>query len=184
MPQLLAGIATVDVTPYVGIWMAGFAGRTHGSEGMHDPLRSRALVLDDGDTRLCLITNDIISFGFEFVDEVKRMISEECGIAPGNVMHNSSHTHSGPAMRQVSGAYSPDTCYSQVYARKIVGAVKMAIADLKPARIGVGRTPVQVGINRRERLPEGGTILGRNPDLPVAPYVDVYRIDSGVCTEN
>lgn len=175
---LMAGIATVDITPPVGTWLAGFAGRYKGSEGIHDPLRARALVLDDGTTRLALITNDVLSISFESVDALKRMIADECGIGPERVMHNCSHTHSGPVMRRVtSSPEAGDDALMLTYMRKIVGAVKMAIADLKPARLGVGRTEVQVGINRRERTPDGGTKLGRNPDLPVAPYVDVWRVD-------
>ncbi len=177
MAQFHAGIATVDVTPPVGTWLAGFAGRYKGSEGIHDPLRSRVLVMDDGQTRLALITNDIISIKYEVVDALKTMIQEECGLAPECVMINCSHTHSGPVTSVANGAYEPADCYMTIYPRTIVGAVKMALADLKPARIGFGRTDVQVGINRRERLPEGGTKLGRNPDLPVAPYVDVMRVD-------
>ncbi|MEI6501468.1 MAG: hypothetical protein WCP21_10655, partial [Armatimonadota bacterium] len=52
---LLAGTATVDLTPPVGTPLAGFAARDHGSEGIHDPLHAKALVLDDGSTRLCLL---------------------------------------------------------------------------------------------------------------------------------
>jgi len=178
MSAFQAGIATVDVTPPVGTWLAGFAGRSKGSEGIHDPLRSRALVLDDGATRLALITNDIISVRYETIDELKSMIFDECGLQPEQVMINCSHTHSGPAMRPAGSVYSTDECYIRTYMRKIVGAVKMALSDLQPARLGMARTDVQIGINRRERTPEGGTKLGENPDLPVAPYVDVLRVDA------
>lgn len=178
MPQLKAGIATVDITPHVGVQLAGFSSRSKPSEGVHDPLRSRALVLDDGDTRFALITNDILSVNYEIIDALKAAIEDECGIAPERVMINCSHTHSGPVTSSAGGTYSADDCYMHLYIRKIVGAVKMAIADLQPARVGAARTDVQIGINRRERTPDGSTTLGRNPDLPVAPYVDVCRIDS------
>lgn len=178
MPQLQAGIATVDITPYVGVWLAGFGSRNKPSQGLHDPLRARVLVLDDGDTRLALITNDILSLTYETLDELKAMIHQECDLPPERVMINCSHTHSGPVTRPAGELYVADDCYIRLYARKVLGAVKMAIADLAPARIGAARTDVQIGINRRERTPDGSTKLGRNPDLPVAPYVDVFRINS------
>lgn len=180
MSPLQAGIATVDITPYVGIWLAGFAGRKKPSEGVHDPLRSRALVLDDGEKRLCLITNDMLSINYETADEIKAAVQAECGLPPECVMINHSHTHSGPTARKGVSAvgHKPDDCYMEVYVRKLVSAVMLAQQNLQPARLGYARTPVQIGINRRERTANGGTRIGRNPDLPVAPYVDVYRIDS------
>lgn len=175
--SLLAGVSTVDITPPVGAWLAGFAARNKPSEGVHDPLRARALVLDDGQTRLALLTNDLIHLGYETVDELKALLQQECGLPPERVMVNCSHTHSGP----VTGGRGGDRLHEswlQTTVFKLVGAVRMAISNLQPARLGVAREPVQIGINRRERTPEGGTILGRNPDLPVAPYVDVFRLDS------
>ncbi|MDI9585443.1 MAG: neutral/alkaline non-lysosomal ceramidase N-terminal domain-containing protein, partial [Acidobacteriota bacterium] len=99
MGQLQAGIATVDITPPVGTWLAGFAGRHKGSEGIHDPLRARALVLDDGDTRLLIITCDILSLAYPFIDDLKARIEAESGLPPERVMVNCSHTHSGPVTR-------------------------------------------------------------------------------------
>ena len=177
MSSLHAGIATVDITPYVGIRLAGFAGRKKPSQGGHDPLRARALVLDDGSARLALITSDIISLPFETVDELKAMLADECDLAPERVMVNCSHTHSGPTTSRESSMGGTDGCYMAVLLRTLAGAVKMAQDGLAPARIGAARTDVQIGINRRERTPDGDTKLGRNPDLPVAPYVDVFRVD-------
>lgn len=176
MGQLQAGIATVDITPPVGTWLAGFAGRYKGSEGIHDPLRARALVLDDGDTRLLIITCDILSLAYPFIDDLKARIEAESGLPPERVMVNCSHTHSGPVTRTPAADPSEGDCYMLNLPLTLLGAVKMALADLRPSRIGSARTDVQIGINRRERIP-GGTKLGRNPDLPVAPYVDVVRID-------
>ena len=42
MSQLLAGIAKANITPHVGAYMAGFANRDHGCEGVHDDLHARA----------------------------------------------------------------------------------------------------------------------------------------------
>jgi hypothetical protein len=47
--------------------------------------------------------------------------------------------------------------------------------------LGFGRTQVQIGVNRRQKRDDGNILLGVNPDGPVAPYVDVVRVDN---TEN
>ncbi|MEN6548117.1 MAG: hypothetical protein ABFE07_18925, partial [Armatimonadia bacterium] len=64
-----------------------------------------------------------------------------------------------------------------VVARQIAGAARMAAERLAPARVGGGRGPVQVGINRRE-LRDGQIVLGRDASKPVAPWVDVLRLDT------
>ncbi len=167
---LLAGTACVNIDPPVGTWMAGFAARNKGAEGIHDSLHSKALVLDDGATRVCIITNDLLGFGTEDVRAMREQIESTTGIPGSHVLINCSHTHSGPMRR--------DADYLSVLTRKVVGAARMAEAALQPARIGIARGPVQVGVNRREWR-DGQTILGRAPDKPVAPYVDVLRVDAG-----
>ena len=69
-----AGFAETEITPPVGTPLAGFAARDHGSEGLHDPLHSKALVLDDGTTRLCLITNDVLGLSADLVGRIRAQI--------------------------------------------------------------------------------------------------------------
>ncbi len=165
---LQAGVAAVDITPPVGTPLAGFAARDHGSEGLHDPLHSKALVLDDGTTRLCLITNDVLGLSADLVGRIRAQIERDTGLPGTHVMVSCSHTHSGPQLK--------DETLAAVVVRQIAGAAAVAQAALQPARLGAGRGPVQVGINRRE-MRDGQMILGRNPAGPVAPYTDVIRVD-------
>jgi hypothetical protein len=73
MAELRAGAMAVCVTPPVGVDLAGYSGRLTGSEGVHDDLYGKALVLDDGRTTLALLTVDLIQ-----LDDaaVRSMISE------------------------------------------------------------------------------------------------------------
>jgi hypothetical protein len=70
-----------------------------------------------------------------------------------------------------------DSDFAPILGRHLAGAAIMAATSMQPARVGFERGPVQVGINRRE-LRNGQMILGRNPDGPVAPWVDVLRVDT------
>ena len=45
---MLAGTGKIDITPQNNIWMDGML-RAHPSEGVHDALYARALVLSDSD---------------------------------------------------------------------------------------------------------------------------------------
>ena len=170
-----AGVAASNITPPVGVNMAGFASRDHGAEGVHDELRAKALVIDIGDEPVCLITNDLIGFGREAAAELRAAVEETCAIPPDRVMINGSHTHSGPALSRRSQVHQPHEAYLDYLHAKVVGTVKMAADAREPVTLAYGREPVQVGINRRECV-DGEVRLGRNPEGPVAPYVDVVRV--------
>ena len=60
----------------------------------------------------------------------------------------------------------------------IAGAVEEAVSDLSPALLGVGWGESDVGINRREKLPDGSIILGKNPKGPIDRGVGVLRVDA------
>ena len=57
---LMAGVASVDITPTVSMPMYGYADRKCGpSNGVRDPLHAKALVLDDGASRIAIVTLDL-----------------------------------------------------------------------------------------------------------------------------
>ena len=47
---MLAGAARTDITPSLNVWMDGMI-RSHPSEGIHDPLSAKALILANGPDR-------------------------------------------------------------------------------------------------------------------------------------
>ena len=58
--ELKAGAATVDITPPTGYALWGYAARHDApSEGVHDPLHARALVLAVGEQRLAIVSLDL-----------------------------------------------------------------------------------------------------------------------------
>ena len=61
MGSLKAGVSKVNITPYVGIWLAGFGSRYKGSEAIHDDLYARAIVFDDGNENLAMVSCDLVS---------------------------------------------------------------------------------------------------------------------------
>jgi hypothetical protein len=59
-PALNAGAATVDITPEDSQFLFGYPHVPRFSTGVHDPLLSCALYLDDGRTSLLFVANDVI----------------------------------------------------------------------------------------------------------------------------
>ena len=170
-----AGTACVDITPPVGAPLGGFAARTHGATGVHDPLKAKAIAVSDGASPLLFITCDLLSLPYDVVDEIHAAIGKACGLVPEQILLNTSHTHSGPLIRGMKGMGQPDAVYASNLVALLGGLAQMALADLRPVTISLHQGPLQVGLNRRQRTADGGTVLGRNPDLPADPAVRVLR---------
>ena len=178
--ELLAGSASADITPPIGGRMYGYGARgANVSEGVHDPLYAKALVLENGDGRLAIVTLDWGTVTEENSERIKRLVKKETGIE--NVLCVASHSHSAPA---------PDPAFPtkrKPYLReaeeKIAGAIAAAARSVVPARIRVGHGEVREGHNRRKVLPDGTVEMfwenrERVPTSPVDYQLGVIRVES------
>src|SRR5262249_22180528 len=103
------------------------------------------------------------------------------GIPAANILINTSHTHLGamlPGWKVESGEQQLlQERYVAVLEESLTGLAAMANANLQPARIGAGRGSAAIGINRREKMPTGGIMIGENPQGAVDREVSVLRVD-------
>lgn len=149
-----AGAATSNITPLLGEpIVGGFEPIT--SKNIHDELHARAIVLDDGSTRIGLVVCDNLGPGRDVCDAAKRLAYEATGIPPERIMISGTHTHSGPSARSwppVAGNQK-FTPYQELMIRRIADGLARAVNNLEPARIGWGRgaEPSEV-FNRRWRM--------------------------------
>ena len=96
--QLRAGAATADITPQqwpvelIGSFSKRLAGHAW------DRLNARALVLDNGETRLAFVTVDSCLVPRTLFDEAKRRAAEVCGISADHILVAATHTHSAPRL--------------------------------------------------------------------------------------
>jgi len=176
MGKLKAGLARIDITPPVGGPMQGYAARTHGSEGIHDPLYAAALVLDDGCTKLAILSCDLIGMPQERTDTIRKMASERTGIPEKNIMICCSHTHGGPSMRE-EGYIPGDPVWLKVLEKQLAGLVQLGMNDLNGAKIGCDSGEARICVNRREWR-DGKVVIGANPDGPIDPELVVMKIES------
>ena len=170
------GVARADITPPVGCKSVGFAGRAPLSR-LHDPLVATALVFADGDRMAALIGCDLLGLNAETVAEVRQEIHRQVGISPDAVTVACTHTHYGPdAYRDRSDPRV--TAYRANLIHILAGLVREAASARRPALLGVGWGESTIGVNRREKLPDGRVILGQNPKGPIDRAVGVLRIDA------
>jgi hypothetical protein len=135
--QLRAGFGTRDITPPLGVELSGYGYYLdRRAAAVLDPLYARCLLLDDGTTRLALVSCDLIGFTISFSNEARRQIAEACGTSAERVMLACTHTHSGPATVELLGLGAPDAEYMARLPGLIVEACRAAAADLAPADAG------------------------------------------------
>jgi|GEM_PF-22831 len=151
-----AGIATTSITPPVGVDLTGYVGRTGPSNRVHDELSATALVLDDGATRIAVISVDILGTDLAQDAALRESISDATGIAPENLMVASTHTHSGPAIGVLRQCGEPDDAYVRRMFTQIVSATKEACANMADARISYVRGESELAWNRREWVISAG----------------------------
>lgn len=143
-----AGAATSNISPWLGLSLnGGMQDRT--TTYIHDELHARALVLDDGRSRLAIVVCDSCMIPREVVQAAKERIREQTGIPPERVLISATHAHSCPTATGVFQS-EPDEHYPRFLAVRIADAVACAVSNLAPAQIGwgVGQNDRQV-FNRR-----------------------------------
>lgn len=175
--ELEAGLAKVEITPSVSMPMYGYANRKCGpSNGTHDPLFAKVLVLRDGPSMLGIVTADLGSL-------VSPRLHEEAGrrgIRP--LLLAASHSHSTPAFLPPSVPTEQGAPYLREVEDKILAALDQARQSLFPARFGIGRGQIQAGYNRLLLREDGRARalfdnLERIPLGPVDPEFMILRVD-------
>lgn len=185
-PKLLAGVSKVCITPPIGTWQGGYGARKRPSEGVHNDLFARALVIEGSDGNRCAIVSvDILGFTHELADGTRRLAEELSGVPAGNIALCTSHTHWGPATRPTAGfpQIELDGDYLAVLQKHVAGAVAAAAQELEPVIVSLGRGEASFNVNRRRRNPDG-TIGGPDPSRPADKSVPVIRLDRYIRDRN
>jgi hypothetical protein len=134
-PGFRAGAAVVDIAPpKFPVRVNGmFTERT--ADKVVDPLTARALVLDDGTTRLALCVVDTCMMPRDLIDAAKKLASAATGIPADKMLVSATHTHSAPSAMGCLGSRE-DPEYAAFLPGKIAQAIIAAAGNLQPARAG------------------------------------------------
>ena len=133
--ELSAGAAKVDITPQVGVSLDGPISKNGTVKSIHDPLHARALVLDEGDSRIAIVIVDNCMTGRDVFDKAKNAIHQETGLPVNRILAAATHTHAAPRTGHIGRAKIDDE-YHELVSNGVRDAVCLAIENLKPARIG------------------------------------------------
>jgi hypothetical protein len=204
-----AGFYCADITPPVGAESPG-SYRKRFIQGVRDPLKARACVMESEGTRVALVGLDTIAISAEEVKEIRVRVNKLCGIKENHILIAASHTHSGGTLRVMVGGGSglrlpdelaalaerefniPDEKYSACVIAQTVSAICEADRRKEDCLYSVG-SGIEDGavFNRRFRMKQGVSYThpGKgNPDIvepagPVDPQVGVvaaWRADGSL----
>ena len=164
---LKAASATANITPPLGTKIPG-GFRPRYAENVDDELFAKALVIDNGATRIAIVTCDLIAIPEKMANAAKTRIADRCGIPPEHVMLNATHTHTAVAVANLLGV-GEDADYTDWVPLKIADAVELAVWRLKPARIGFASVDEErITFNRRWHMKDGTVRFNpgiEHPDL-------------------
>ncbi|MDH4241543.1 MAG: neutral/alkaline non-lysosomal ceramidase N-terminal domain-containing protein, partial [Phycisphaerae bacterium] len=164
MPHgIKGGCAKVNITSPLGIPLIGSYGKP--SDDILDELYAKALVLNDGNTTIAIVSADLLYTPLEEItNPVREIIKEQTGIPEQNVLICATHTHSGPEVfartKLPSTGRMPalriDQHYLQTLIRKMADTVVIAHKNMQEVRIGAtkGQVP-EIVYNRRPKTAEG-----------------------------
>lgn len=121
-------------------WLAGFS-KKRAASGVHDHLWARAMVIDDGHTRLAVVAIDLIGFPHNNVINVRKKLADEFGITYTIVC--STHNHEAPDMLGLWGDSFLKRGVNPVYEKwvenRIVESIGIAVKNLKEAKLQVAQ---------------------------------------------
>ncbi|MGI5819004.1 MAG: hypothetical protein ACOX9R_13000 [Armatimonadota bacterium] len=178
--QLHAGVAKIEITPPLGLTMAGYGARTEVADGIEDPLHAHAVVFEQGDEVCAIVVGDIIGVKREQSEALRARVTELCGLPGERVMVCGTHTHWGPALsasnyltEELRAAVSPE--YTETCINQMAGAVAEAWRLREPAVAfgGTGEADL-VKFNRRLVNDEGMTEM--NLRLPLEEAMVASRV--------
>jgi len=190
--SLKGGCAKIDITPPVGVWLAGYRAREKPSDGISDRLYAKAMVLDDGQNKIAIVSADLLWVPLKITTDVRKAVKERIGIAEENVLICATHTHFGPKIDRIAKDWPDapvseiDQSYIQTLKQKITDSIIVAGQNIKEVKVGAvkGEIP-EVVYNRRTKRADGSVAMTfrlppAEPNLtfgPIDPRVTILKVE-------
>ncbi|HVV71123.1 MAG TPA: hypothetical protein VHI52_06445 [Verrucomicrobiae bacterium] len=132
-----AGIAVRIVTPDPLLPVIGGVGPSHKVTRKEGELTVRALVFEEGSTRVAIVSSDFLGFPAALGNRVRDAVKE---IPASNILIGATHTHSAPdtyGFPDANGPTSADPKYLASVCEKMAEAIHEAVSTLQPARLKI-----------------------------------------------
>lgn len=171
---LEVGVAAGDITPVVGVPLAGFGGGDRRraipdllgldpysfyltpSTGVRDPIRAKAMVLREGGRELAFVSLDLVAVPRDLRESIVDALAP-LGLEDAEVIVSATHTHSGPGTLSAIGLWeisAADRFESEIHdlvVGRVAAVVGRAVGALEPAELAASSfTADGIQENRRD----------------------------------
>ncbi len=161
MNNLKVGYAKVNIDPPLGIGIEGYYVPRF-AKGYLDELTVGAIALASGDEKILIMSVDTCMVFTDDCVEYSKAIEKATGVPKSNIFITATHSHTAGLIAP-SDFFEADADaarrYGSFVAERIVDVAVLALADLKPAKMGyaTGWAPERVAYIRRYRMKDGST---------------------------
>jgi hypothetical protein len=145
--------------------------------GVHDPLKAKAIVIEQGRERLALVFCDLVGVSLNVTTNARAQASRQTGIRVSQIVIGATHSHTGPLFDDVRRDYFHATAvakfgtdpqekiyYPAFLTEQLVKVIAAAQANLRPAELAAGMTKQEgLTFNRRYWMKSGKVAF--NPGL-------------------
>lgn len=201
--EVLVGAGRVDITPAMGIQIAGGIGMHRPTEEIRGRLYADALVIRSQGKTICMVSAPPTNISRRFADSIRAECAALLATSPDAVAIHVTQSHSSPAVgdnlifdpspripADLAWVYGGDPNYNGPFHRGVVEAVKQAQASLRPATARAGRAvDSRIAFNRRFILRDGSAAMHPGtcnpnvlqPEGPADPEIGmvIFDDDSG-----
>ena len=162
MNKLKVGYASVNINPPLGIGVYGYYVPRF-AKGFLDDLMASTLALSCGEKTLFMISTDAGAVPGIIVDRIIKGVEDATGISAQNVYISATHTHTSPSITPPAGFKADEKViaeYADFFVSRVIDCAKLALEDLKPAKMGyaVGKAPDRIAYIRRYKMKDGTTM--------------------------
>jgi len=170
--QLCAGAARLDITPEMGIQLAGDIGRKRPVEEIRERLYANALAVEYGGERLCVLSVDLLAMSCAWSDRIRQGAAERYGLRPEAIMVHVVQNHAAPSLGHLflvddqKTLFPPeypwlmggDGRYKEPTVASCIEAIGHAVGNLEPVTLAAGHgVDGRVAFNRRFVMRDGTT---------------------------
>jgi len=150
---LQAGAARVKITPDKLPYLAGY-GANRRAEEVHDDVYASALVIQAGETKMAIVSCDLIGLLRPAVQEIRSKVTS---VPAENILIGCTHTHSGPDSiglwgQPEQGVSGVDKEWYAQMKNRVAEAIEEAAKNLQPAIMKVATADGVSRVSRNVRV--------------------------------